>query len=434
MPTYTATGHRNVRSFTADSGDTRYQVRVHPFEAENHATLDEALGRASELRRLRADGYRYLPAGMERRHKDGHGIGSVRARWLSYLQTVTRKGNPLSPATLEASARHTHYWEQALGSDFPVEALTVELIVEHAEPLQSERGRASAYSHRRALKQLLRWAASIGISVPAPVLSMSIGGQPRLKEPVALTLPQVDYLSQRMPDESARDIVWLQGRVGNRISELLHAHPSHFSAADGELFVPAENAKENRDKAIPLTTEEQTFLRVRISQLPAGAERIFPVPMWGARAYSSYYPMWERGLAAAKADWSAEHGSSRTPFDGLQPEHMRHTAITSMLEADMPVDTVAARVGHADDGGVLLKHYAQRRNERTRKAVRDLGGSLDAAVARGGKAGQAALAAVLARLPELTGEERTVAASALAALDAAERPAATLRVLEGGGA
>jgi integrase len=64
---------------------------------------------------------------------------------------------------------------------------------------------------------------------------------------------------------------------------------------------------------------------------------------------------------AAKA-WTEERATP-SPFDGLTPHDLRHTATILMLQAGMPVELAAERLGHADGGAPLLRTYRHVRGD-----------------------------------------------------------------------
>jgi integrase len=176
----------------------------------------------------------------------------------------------------------------------------------------------------------------------------------------------------------------LQARVGNRRGELLLAERGWYDRAKGTLTIPAEVAKERREKPIPLLPDEVELLdeqtgALRIAagsvtaHLPAtaaGSQLLWPMPdgrPWplqdGAPA-SSYYErhVWAPAIAEAKRRYREEEAlpaDAATPFDTLTSHDLRVTAVTQMMLEGMSEATCAYRVGHRD-AQLIRRVYDQR--------------------------------------------------------------------------
>jgi integrase len=193
------------------------------------------------------------------------------------------------------------------------------------------------------LKAVLREARSRGQRIDDAVLDIpAVRHKP--KRGRALEPEELLELASFMP-EYIRRFVLLAGRVGFRANELFTLRDSQISFVKGTVFIPEHINKSRRDKHIPLTGAETDLLREQLLVRWPGTDLVFPKRqggMWNRHHYRDR--VWVPACDAAV-------------IEGVTPHHLRHTAISISLAAGMPVEMVAARVGHSDGGALILKRY-----------------------------------------------------------------------------
>jgi integrase len=356
----------------------RFQVRVHPFDAETFATPAEANMRAIELRALRDAGVRTLEA------------PSRAGGWLTLEQAcdallarkrVTGKRRPLTPKGIRHWEDSLRVWRTGRFASLPLRVLRREQL-EDALLERAAKHPTAARNEAQGLKAVLVYAQSRGETFQPNLLTIEAPAL-RRKPRRSLSLEELEWLAAST-DERQRRLILFAGTVGNRISELFTLTDDRVDVAGRSILVPAELCKERREKVIDLTAEETALLAEQLDvRVPSAAALVFPTSVLGRRwRYSAFREdVWLKALDLADVTWRREHGVDESPFPGLTLHVLRHTAISLMREAGMPAEYVAQRVGHADGGALLLKNYRHTRRAEVRRALDELGHGLRASLA-----------------------------------------------------
>ncbi len=267
-----------------------------------------------------------------------------------------------APATLARARESCNVWIDELG-----DRLLSELTV--AEPEDIVVARAVDYPN--AAKKELEWLKrglrdaqrrgqrfDHGILLIDPVRS-------RPRDGIALDEDKLARLGSWFPDQLAR-MPEILGSVGLRLGEALTLEEDRVDVDAGTLFIPAALCKERRDKLIELASFECTLIAEQlIARTPgttfvfprAGGRRYRPGP-WGKTDF--YKRVWYPARDAAAREWRTDYGlgdAAPTPFDGLVPHDLRHSAISRMAAAGMQPEHIATRVGHNDGGVLVLRRY-----------------------------------------------------------------------------
>lgn len=271
--------------------------------------------------------------------------------------------------TVDRAEASCTFWVRAFGERrvgqltvAEVEDAIVERAVEHPRSAKVElewlkRGLKDAQRRRQ------RFDTTILLIDPITV---------RAREGIALDVEQLQRLASWMPEQIALfpEII---GSIGLRLGEALTLTDDRVDLKNGVVFIPAALCKEGRDKPIQLAAFERTLLAEQLVARPAGTRVVFPRA--GGRPTSRggkhhqpgpwdkgdfYGRVWHPARAAAAREWRDDHGLHEwapTPFDGLIPHDLRHTAISRMAEAGMQPEHIAERVGHKDGGVLILRCY-----------------------------------------------------------------------------
>lgn len=366
-----------------------YRVRLSfPGQPKRHTeflrSADQANRRILELRELRSAGL--LPADGGRQLTLGEAASEVLA--LKRIEISRKTGRPLTPASITAWARLLKPWLSGPHAAtpthlLPARKLTAELRLRSASHPKAGRDELAG------LKTALRHARGLGAQIPEELLEIEPPAKRAKRRRRALTLTELDLLVSCAPAAYGR-LVAAQGSIGNRISELLLAAPSHVDLKGGALLVPRN--KEQRPKRIPLLPEEIDLLAEQLGALratsgsatealpatPRGSALLWPMPDGSAwplvdgRVANAYFDrhIWQPSMRAAAAAWEELPEEAKTegrqlrreegnPFAGLTSHDLRATAITHMRDRGISAETCAHRVGHADGGGLVRRIYDQ---------------------------------------------------------------------------
>lgn len=355
-----------VRCHPAGPG---YQVRVRPFPAETFATVDDANARAIELRRMRGAGIRFAP-------RASAPTLSEAAESLLARKRVAGKRGPLTPKGVRHWEDATRLWREGEHADVPLDLLDRRAL-EDAVLVRAAEHPVSARNELQALKATLRYAQARGHAFDSSLLTIEPVVTPK-HEGSALTADELEFLAAYAPSYAFRMIL-LAGTAGNRIGELFTLTDERVDLSVRTITIPAALCKERRKKVIPLTDEEVSILREQLLARAAGTRLVFPKRHGSPWRYSAFQKLvWKPMLRDATKAWNKEH-STPPPFTGLTPHDLRHTATNLMLQAGMPVELAAERLGHADGGALLLRTYRHIRAGETRSALDAIGHGLRAA-------------------------------------------------------
>jgi integrase len=260
-------------------------------------------------------------------------LAAARAAWLAaYEQRVA----PASVAIAKAALRHLE----------PLDERTVETIrASELEQLVTALARTRprmAQLVLRFTKAILRTARERGQVVDPAVFQIK---PPRhvARVPRALTWDEVETLASWMPDNLAR-IVPVAAGTGLRQSELLRLRTADVDLARATLRVRKSKTSAGV-RTVDVPAFVVTLLREQIMARPAGTDLVFASPLGfeldGRRFMGRYFRP-----AAIRA------GLEHVTFHDL-----RHCYVSMMAAAGVHVSVIAASVGHADGGALLLRRY-----------------------------------------------------------------------------
>jgi hypothetical protein len=106
----------------------------------------------------------------------------------------------------------------------------------------------------QGLRATLELAAELGVDVPRALFSLSLPRRRRrtTHERSRLTADELEFLGRHI-DERVDAFLVLTGRAGLRSVEAFKARKVDLDVFGRSIRVPAEHAKERREKVVPLT-------------------------------------------------------------------------------------------------------------------------------------------------------------------------------------
>lgn len=327
-----------------------YQVLVAPFPAQSFPTRQaaETVELDLKLRKKMGALYREAPT-------------TFGAELDGYLARKAAR-RPLRQASVEFYEKGAKPWAPLR------DRLLSSLRRAHVEDHITRRAAKAPVAARNELqlaKAVLREAASRGQSVDPGIFEIPAvrteHAEGRVLEP-----DEVAAVQAWLPERLGR-VVPFVASVGLRLNEALRLRDSMVDLAARELHVPREMNKSRRPKPIPLARYEVQLLREQMLARPAGTPLLFSNDAGQMYSPSGFRHQWYPALV--KAD-----------LVGFKFHWLRHTAISSMARAGMPVETIALRVGHSDGGALILRTYRHLFSDEARNAVNLLDAYLEAQV------------------------------------------------------
>jgi integrase len=421
-----------------------WQVRISPYpDVSGFPTVDEANEYAVELRKLKRAGVRVAPTRESVNNLTL--LGDVAREYLERLADIGgRNGTPYSTEGL-AKARHSCLpWlgeqvptrrrkgveidappaiDERTGlrfAEMPVAALSLQPIDRYLTRRARDTRRA-AIGEQQSLAKILQLAQRHGERVDPALLALEPLRRVKTKRR-GLTLAELRFLAEHaQPSQQA--VFLLGGTLGGRIMELLRSEDAWFDLDERSVTIPAHVAKERREKTLDLLPEEVALVKkqrlVRSAETrtgPGGTCWTFPRVEGGPWARHSGF--WNRVVlptrARAAVTWRHVHGltvDAPTPFEwivtdrhgrpvidvdgtfktgGFAPHDLRRGAADLLLSLGLPLELVAARLGHKDAGTLVATTYSTLNRDRLRR-------ELDRIAADGGIDGR------LAKLAEVGG-------------------------------
>lgn len=316
-----------------------YQVRVQPFADQTFPTRQSAETAELELKLRKKLGRLY----QEKPTMLGDEIAGFLER--KYTRTQLRAA---TVAHYEDSARPWHPLRNV-----PLCHLTRSSVEDHVTR-RAKKAPVAARNELQLLKAVLREATSRGQEVDPGILAIpAIHHKPA--EGQVLELDQLRAIRAWLPERIGR-VVPFVGSVGLRFSEAFNLSDSMVDLEAGELRIPALLNKSRRPKPIPLARYEVQLLREQMLARPAGTALLFPNGVGSAYSQGGWLSLWHPAL-------------KQVGLQGFKFHWLRHTAISAMCRAGMPVELVALRVGHSDGGALILKRYRHLYPSEARAAV-----------------------------------------------------------------
>jgi integrase len=321
-----------------------YQVRVTPFPDQTLPTREAAEVVELDLKLRKKMGALYREP-----------VLSFGAEIDGFLERKAARRS-LRPASVS-------YYEQSAAPWKPLRATPIcnlrRATVEDHITRRAKKAPVAARNELQLAKAVLREAASRGQTVDPGIFAI-----PTIRHEAAegqvLDLDHLRALQAWLPDRLGR-VVPFVGSVGLRFSEAFNLTDRMVDLTAAELRIPRDLNKSRRPKPIPLARYEVQLLREQMMERPAGTELLFPNAQGGVYSKSGFAFHWHPAL-------------KHEGLKGFKFHWLRHTAISLMAVAGMPVETIALRVGHSDGGALILKRYRHLYGNEARAAV----GLLDA--------------------------------------------------------
>jgi integrase len=164
------------------------------------------------------------------------------------------------------------------------------------------------------------------------------------REPRFLTWEQVQSLASRMP-ESVKRIVPVAALTGLRQGELFSLKEDDLELDNAILRVRAGKTKAAR-RAVDLSPLAVSLLREQLIARRHTADKlVFPAPQGGRLAPGNFMARFFRPAVR-------QAGLEPFPFHGL-----RHTFASLSVAAGVREKTIAAQLGHADGGVLVMRRY-----------------------------------------------------------------------------
>jgi integrase len=290
-----------------------------------------------------------------------HDEDTVEEMLAGYLHRWQVRAQP-APGTVKRAREAIRFWQRELGdtlltrlSAVEVEDLIIGRAADHPSSAKKELEwlkRALTDARRRRQRFDLELLLIDPINVTA-------------RTGIALKPGQLNRLGSWFPDQIAL-FPRIVGSLGLRLNEALQLTDDRVDLKTGVVLIPAAMCKERRDKRVELAPFERTLLAEQLVARSAGTTIVFPRA--GGRGAKPgrwdkgdfYARVWHPARDAAAREWRDDHDLPEdevTPFSGLVPHDLRHTAISLMAAAGMRPETIAARVGHKDGGNLILRRY-----------------------------------------------------------------------------
>jgi integrase len=247
--------------------------------------------------------------------------------------------------------------------------------VEDAVTILARRAPRQAQIALASLKMALRSAAHRGQRFDQGLLAIA---PPRYGERTArfLTWAQVETLQSWFPEHVAR-IVPVAALTGAREGELFDLLESDLDLDASVMRIrTGKTAAAARSVDLPATAV--TLLREQLLARRHTESFVFPAPMGGRWGASNFMARVFRKAAVAAGLGTLTLVDGKSHYEGLVFHDLRHTYVSLMGAAGVHPSTVAAQIGHADGGALLLRRYrhlfpqeAKRAAERLDALVRE---------------------------------------------------------------
>jgi integrase len=189
------------------------------------------------------------------------------------------------------------------------------------------------------------------------------------REPRFLTWEQVQSLASRMP-ESVKRIVPIAALTGLRQGELFSLKEDDLDLEDSTLRVRAGKTKAAR-RTVDLSPIAVALLREQLLARRHTADHlVFPAPQGGRLAPGNFMARFFRP--------AVKQAGLDVDFHG-----MRHTYASLMIAAGVVPKVIAAQLGHADGGVLVMRRYGHLYGTEGKSAAAALERMLQAGEAKG---------------------------------------------------
>jgi integrase len=278
---------------------------------------------------------------------------------------------PRIPDSANLYRQHLAWWKAELG-DLAVRAVTPQLLAECKAKLAGEitcRGRlrspATVNRYLNSVASVFTWACGPEVRATDhnPVRDVE-----RLKEPGG----RVRFLSRPIDEKSSElerllaacaqarsdillDLVTLLLSTGCRVSEILHVRRRDIRISEGGFTIPAEQAKTEQARFVPLEGVGLEVVQRRLSAMRPDNPYLFP----GAADKPAYFP---------KHAWYA--AVKRSGIKNLRPHDLRHTHGSYLAMMGKTLPEIMQALGHKDPGVALrYVHLADAHKRRVSQEI-----------------------------------------------------------------
>lgn len=283
------------------------------------------------------------------------GRRTVRVTLAELLALYAERYLPTIADSAALYTRHVEFWKEELGRHF-ADAITSKAIGAVKMELASRTSRfdrplsaASVNRYLTTLSSVYTWGMSpeVGLVDHNPVRDVV-----RLKEP----RKRVRWLSRPVDEESSelerllkaceksrsrylKDLVLLYVSTGCRESEILEMEWSWVRLTEGGFAIPAEVAKTEEPRFVPLEGLGLEVIERRMSTRRRRARYVFPS---------------RDGKSPASFPWSAWRVAlSRAGISNLRPHDLRHTLGSYLAMMGKTLPEIKEALGHKSDSAAL---------------------------------------------------------------------------------
>jgi integrase len=163
------------------------------------------------------------------------------------------------------------------------------------------------------------------------------------REPRFLTWVEVEKLASFLPEQVKR-LVLIAALTGLRQGELFDLRESDLSLQASRLRVRRSKTKAG-ERSVELPPLAVELLREQLLARPHTEALVFPAPQGGRWNSTNFMHRVFRPAVR------------RAGLDGLTCHDLRHTYVSLMGAAGVDVAVIAAQLGHADGGALLMRRY-----------------------------------------------------------------------------
>jgi integrase len=328
----------HVQPYTTASGK-RWRVRYRDAAGREHSRTfnrakDAELYAAETTRRAQLGNLYTAPRET---------FGAYADAWLARWRAQRRP----SPSAYESVERNLRLHLAPLRG-LRIEQITAAAFEDVIAELAAARPRSAQHAYE-AGRRILRDAAARGQAVDPTIFELRRPTYEE-REPVFLTWPQVEELASWSTEPR---LIMVAALTGLRLGELAGLRTEDVDLEAPALTVQRSGYRESERlrtktrssvRRVPLSPTATRLLREQLLARPPGAAHVFPAEDGGPWAKRALERRFER--AARRA------GRPEMHFHDL-----RHTYVSLAAAAGIGPGEIAALVGHADGGALVMRRY-----------------------------------------------------------------------------
>lgn len=219
----------------------------------------------------------------------------------------------------------------------------------------AEKHPREAEKRRQAIGAMYRWCVAKGYAEADPTYGSESYGQGALRDRV-LSPDEIRRVwawfgagADAMPPDYV-EVLKLQFCLGSRVGEVAGMDASEISVEGDQMVwtLPAARAKNKKERATPLIGRARAIAEAALLRQPSGL--LFQTQSTGKPLTSSHL-----GNAL---------NNRQLPCAPFSTHDIRRTVVSEMDDLGIPLDTIAAVVGHrrgSRDTRTLIRHYSRAR-------------------------------------------------------------------------